>query len=239
MRISDIPNEVWTHIMSFVEDKTYLSMTCKKFVDITNRMDESVINLNNPYYLKKNFTKKYRDVFLCISRITNHKSLNFMAYTIDKYNMDKMYMYLILNQNCVTNNISKSEYTYKFIKTLLHAHDSKNIFKMCLTNIFANQSYDILMIFLNYSDIKAQCPRIFLEYYYYGPLTSTFLGHYYGEKIDIVIRDIEYLVSINAMTYGELFNAYNSLDTDFKPSINLHYQLGNYLGRKQSYCIIF
>jgi hypothetical protein len=80
-----LPDEIVTHILSFLPDKIYASMTCKLFEKLLMQMfnNKMINDYNDPYYLNKYYTNQN---ILIINRflhlITNHNSLNCIYFKL-------------------------------------------------------------------------------------------------------------------------------------------------------------
>jgi hypothetical protein len=83
-KMDHLPYELINHILYFVPDKIYTSMTCKLFLKMIHKMYESkqITNHNDPYVLSKYCNSMYCQFYDIavnqIAKIVNHKSLDYL-----------------------------------------------------------------------------------------------------------------------------------------------------------------
>jgi hypothetical protein len=202
MSIHTLPHEIITHIINYIPDKMNTSMTCKLFQTILQNTKHTE-NINDPYYLSKNF-----NMFtgIKLGRITNHNCLNFMTYnyiianTFNAFDTDNPlmlpifnYLATLLQQHCKINNVSKPDY----------------INKLCLK--LQNYRYTFLgPIFVEYT--YPQSPDIALLIFpHIKPIYISLLRNYSQNDI---YKEIDFFVDNNVLTYAEMDEYINNINYD-------------------------
>jgi len=216
----NLPSEMWTHILSYVKDKIYVEMVCKTFQYLLKKMHMTkkltIENINDPYILKVN-TEEFKINY--IQKIHNHDCLNLLTYQVyctNDYEILKQYIFIFLRQNCIKNNISRPDYIHKLINLLnVHYTEQKTI-KNILIQTLKSKSYDILMLFLEYTKARELYPLAMIECYENEM------------NIDVITKEIDLLVERKVMTYMEIYHGLNSS----RHFIFLRYELFGYLDKK-------
>jgi hypothetical protein len=114
MSIYILPPEIITLILFHIPDKTQASMTCKLFQKLLQTLYDThqLSDINDSYYFSK-IPDVYPSDKIC--NIKNNNILNLIAYKFliknqYKYLLDAYYIYIVLRQNYILNNISKPDY---------------------------------------------------------------------------------------------------------------------------------
>lgn len=192
-----LPNEIWTHIISFVEDKIGLSMTCKLFQQLLKNMyaSKKVSNINDSYYLKKLNRCEYLFIIDIINKIHNHNCLNLIMSKIilSPECSDRIYIFLILSKAYMINANYKPQYIQKLAENLGNCSDIPLTTCFSLMKAFPYNAYGILKIMMD-SNVALKCH-----------IGEILLRRHFGEKnIHMIIKDVEKLVVHKIITYDEL-----------------------------------
>ena len=201
MLIHILPPEIIAHIFHYIPDKMNTSMTCKLFQTILQNTKHTE-NINDPYYLSKNFNMCY-DVQLEL--ITNYNCLNFITYIhimINKYNIqnnsvmsesDKFailsYFSLLLHRHCDINNVSKPDYI-NILCISLQEYNRKFLADIITLKKYLTSPDVVLLIFPYIKSI-------------YFSLISFRLG-IINLKPDDIYTEIDFFVENNVLTYEEI-----------------------------------
>jgi hypothetical protein len=197
--ITILPQEIMSHILTYIPDTLPSSMVCKLWSNILKKI--SIQNYNNPHYLKQQYTiQNINTLINHIPYITNHNCLNFITSTIfitpisnshlHDDTISRHYIYMLLMQNCETNNVSNPEYIHILIKHLIKNSMSpiKYFLRKAYNISLHNQSFDMMIIISTYYDIMR-----YLKYTYN-----------YQENVDIIIQQIEILSGKNIISLLEI-----------------------------------
>jgi hypothetical protein len=188
-----LPNETVCHIFKFVKDRIPVSRTCKKWDILLNDMYKQKLlsDINDPYYFKKYFDevgllKTENDT----ANISEHKCLNYICeklYNINVYVPVKFGNDLII-KNCQVNNVSKPKWIYRLYRN--YVYDLPKIIDTCLKY----KAYDMLVILIFHDNTFAMK---FKEQY--------ILHYYYETNIDVIICDLEIIMSKNILTITQIY----------------------------------
>lgn len=150
-----IPYEIVNHILYFVPDKIYASMTCKLFQKMLHNMYETkqITNYNDPYVLSKHCKGiEVCDVGInCLSKILNHKSLDYFVYRYDKNNIffsENLLLHFTI-QHCISGHISTPNNILKLVGKL-DKHDY--VFLSYFIDIY--KAYESLPIIMTVPGMK-------------------------------------------------------------------------------------
>lgn len=193
MLLLTLPHEIITHIFHYIPDIIPISMTCKLFQNLLDKICNQLKNINDPYFLSKNFDKAY---LMKVHFITNHNCLNFITYKLfitKQYPiMSSYYVAYLLEQHCKINNVSRPEY----------------INKMCM--YFIDEGFNICEYLqpIMRQQMYQTSPDIILLIFRY--LKSSYLLSIYWRlkiktRIDYIFEEIDFFVSKNVLTYKELY----------------------------------
>jgi hypothetical protein len=220
--MSYLPDEMLINIFKFVPDKMNISFSSKRFERLLKNMNRInhndpydlyeynfIFNHNDPYYLSKyygtiNFTK------INLSKIFDLNCLNYLCFCLDKYKIDDyhtrtQYIPLLLDQHIITNNITKPKNIHSLLKNIKqHHYDLKHMLDL----LFKHESWDILMIFSLYFH--------FDNYFQHKHKTET--------NIDVIVKDIEILVTYHIMSYIDIFEMYNKIMMFLRNDVNNYFE---------------
>jgi hypothetical protein len=219
-----IPHEIITHIISFIEDKIYVSIVCKswaRIVDdmVTIQISDAMINMNDSYSLKKYCKKEGH--FLCniyflqdMNKFTtNYNSVRFLAYMsykmkdINEINGEYSHLvngythmkfaYEILYKCSIYDYVFPSEHMIVLMKcvTLFYCHNKlKEKATTLMDTAFKHKSLNVITIMLLYGQWST---------YWGWSIESR-----YKDKIDCenqLIEEIEFLHSLHIMSYYDIY----------------------------------
>lgn len=234
----DLPEEMIMHILEFVNDKIYISMTTKLFEKMCEKVykNSKNLNMNDPYdinkfYCKTNIVNHNTD----IKYMSNHKCLNCMFYKlfvakngkiIDIYFDDRhrqnmcesdtddeelyehyennirikqKFVYALLHQYCVTNNISNLKYLGILISKVQEVYSFQGTMNEDLITIsFINKSQDILMILMTCDSIKKQWPK------------SLCARHGSKESITPIMDELKFILDNHMMSPYEIYKLFKN-----------------------------
>jgi hypothetical protein len=178
-----LADELVAKIMTYEPNKIKISMVCKLWHQIL------VKNINSLCYLQEHYNcDNISQLSSHIKFIVNHNCLNFIFEKISNINptviswniINKKTLYKLLEQYCVTNNISNPKYLctlLKYVKNdfgrtglvLLFGKYNKGMLDILhLTRV--NKSYDILAFLLLDSNIKDEYCSTLLDDVYFDSL---------------------------------------------------------------------
>lgn len=207
--MSYLPDEMLINIFKFVPDTMNISFSSKRFEHLLKKMNRSnhndpydlyeynfILNHNDPYFLSKyygkpNFTK------INLNKIFDWNCLNYLCFCWKKYEINDyvtatQFIPSLLDQHIITNNVTKPKYIHSLLKNIIQYHYN---LKHMLDLIFKHKSWDILMICSLYFHFEG--------YFQKKHKTET--------DIDVIIKDIEILVTYNIMAYIDIFEMYNKI----------------------------
>lgn len=191
--MDQLPNEMICHIFKFVKDMIPVSRTCKKWDILLDDMYKQKLlsDINDPYYFKKYLD----DVGLSntendIANISEHKCLNYICeklYNINGYVPVKFGNDLMI-KNCQVNNVSKPKNIYSLYRDFVY--QQSEIIDACLKY----KAYDMLVILM------------FQDNTFATKFKAQYILHYYYEtNIDVIICDLEIIMSKNILTITQIY----------------------------------
>jgi hypothetical protein len=201
MYIPTLPHEIIAHIINYIPDKMNASMACKLFQTILHNTKHTE-NINDPYYLSKNFKIRHGQN---LNSITNHNCLNFITHnyiTLNKSIMQNQskkenpllfpilyYLSRLLNRHCDINNVSKPDYINQLCISL------SNYKRAYMSYIITFQTYlkspdIVLLIFPHIKSIYFSLISYRLEVR--------------KENINNICKEIDFFVENNVLKYEEI-----------------------------------
>lgn len=192
------------HILYFVKDRVYVSMTCSKLKQTLLKMIDTkqITDYNDPYVL----SQKYK-IIPCIfddnlkqtmPHITNHKSLDYICYVLSRneyrYSWDNS-IFVLLKRCCITNYASHAQYIINIFGQLecLQFKPSWDYVTL-LSTAFTHKSWNIILILMNINDVK----DVWIH--------SMIFRYKYEKNIDVIIDEINFLVDNGIIDYEYAFN---------------------------------
>lgn len=149
--------ELDTEIIKYTcdEEHIYLSMVCKLWNEILEEMYDDKINYNNPYSLKmffKQFGKCEVIVQMDIFNIFNRNCLNLIIWKVcNGLRCDCTFLYNLLIQCCVTNNVYKLKNMKKLIVSYSMINDlSFSFMDSLILTCYTHRAYELGEILLNF-----------------------------------------------------------------------------------------
>lgn len=226
------PYEILAIIMGFVDDNIRTSMTCHLFRDVLQKMYKSkqLMNVNDPYVLSRHHKKYGFRVYDIIKKdmdkITNHKCLNFIGDILfangeQGFVYEWGSIYILLFQNCITNNASRPTYFPKMLTQIKHhLYRLDTVYERIILVTLASKSFDVFVILMQ--DLGAR--------QIWG--TFIFRQRYLNESdINVIIKEMDILMENKVMSANEILNFVRLHANDLK----LRYEIMEYLFTKATY----
>jgi hypothetical protein len=115
-----LPYDMQSYIVTFIENKIHLSMICKQFLELLQKMfdNKQLINYNDPYYVRKYYSSyNILEITPHVPYVKDYKILNYVYKlstnsslgqliqidNMDMFERDKLSTAL-LHQNCIVDN---------------------------------------------------------------------------------------------------------------------------------------
>lgn len=250
-----LPNEIWTHIIGFITDTTYTSMTCKLFKNLCLKVyeDSEILYLKNSHDINLFLTKKKimeRINILC--QIQTHNCLNCIFHKIfvkdgecDMDDFDDWYdnitekdkidhkfnktriIYYLLFQYVKTNNISNHEHL-KAMTRMLKLYDKyipDDEIVDLISEAFVQNNPEMISILMKYKYIKKLWFLSYEERYQEEGENNYYVE--YGCRQDM-INEIEFVVDRGIFTYLKIYMTFKI----YKSTFYMHKEILKYLKSK-------
>jgi hypothetical protein len=209
-----LPQEIISHIISFVEDRIYVSMVCKSWIGM---LDKDKVIPNDSYSLKQ-YSLQY-DIITTLDHnvvmnMSNYNSLKFLTYKLcelrDNRNLSPgenpflcravvSWTYNILCKLCEYNYIFEKHHLRDLFRYMgwetewSNDSNSTKIVKL-INTAFEYKSYKILPLILSYSS--------------WSKFWDKSVKHRYLNKLnckDELINEIEFLQKSHILSYLEIY----------------------------------
>jgi hypothetical protein len=197
-----LPYEIVQYILIFVENKIYISMTCKAVREIIHNIFscKQLINYNDPYYVSKYYNAdNILTLKTHIHKITNHKILNYICEclkgsTIHCEEHQSCSIELLQHYNRTNNNLNP-ENVYALISyTSSFTHEKLYFVKTIFNHAIKIKSYNFALLLLLYN----------------GNMISLYLNFIYNnqnndEYIDGILESIDFFASKYIISFLEVY----------------------------------
>lgn len=248
-----LPNEIWTHIIGFITDTTYTSMTSHLFKNLCLKVyeDDKNLYLKNSYNINLFLTKKkIMKIINILCQIRTHNSLNCIFHKIfvkdgecdiddfdDWYDnlteKDKMnhkfnkarIIYFLLFQHVKTNNISNPEHLKVMIKMLELYNIPDDEIVNLISEAFVQNNQEMISILMEYKYIKKLWFLSYEERYQEEGENNYYVE--YGCRQDM-INEIEFVVDGGFFTYLKIYVTFKINKSTFY----MHKEILKYLKSK-------
>ena len=216
----NLPYEMMAHIFVFVEDNIYVSMVCKTFRGILQKMyvSKQLSNVNDPYVLSKIHKEPEFILEDNIPKITNKKSLDYIATFICESYFQGDIQILLLKQNCISNNLSTRQPIHQVIKFMAgHSFHYYKTINEILNIAFKFKRWSFLEILMSFNSIRIKW------------IVSVHHRYDNENDIDIIIDEMDYLNDNKIMSYGNMYESMDHYYLEFKFAEDMKEYLRAYL----------